>query len=136
MTRQEQINEAWCKYRGKFSTEIMQALAFALSWCDTHPAWISVEDELPPYSKQVLVYSENDPWAEMWWSERYTDGGARFGNGGMYQVLTDNNGFSTLRYDDNEPIQVTHWMLVEPPAKLSNLERSEKNRKEKKGGEE
>lgn len=82
------------------------------------------------------MYSENDPWAEMWWSERYTEDGARFGNGGMYQVLTDNNGFSTLRYDDNEPIQVTHWMLVEPPAKLSNLERSEKNRKEKKGGEE
>lgn len=29
------------------STEIMQALAFALRWCDAHPAWISVEDELP-----------------------------------------------------------------------------------------
>lgn len=34
MTRQEELNEAWCKYRGKCSTEIIQALAFALKWAD------------------------------------------------------------------------------------------------------
>ena len=50
MTRQEELNEAWCKYMGKCSTEIMQALAFALRWADEHPHWISVEDELPPTS--------------------------------------------------------------------------------------
>lgn len=81
------------------------------------PRWISVEDELPPYGQQVLVYSERDPWAEMWWSNRYTEDGARFGEDGKYQVMTDNNGFATLRDDDNEPIQVTHWMLVKPPKK-------------------
>ena len=57
MTRQDELNEAWCKYRGKCSTEIMQALAFALRWCDEHPAWISVEDELPEQNKWVLTYN-------------------------------------------------------------------------------
>ena len=32
MTRQDELNEAWCKYMGKCSTEIIQALAFALRW--------------------------------------------------------------------------------------------------------
>lgn len=59
MTRQDELNEAWCKYRGKCSTEIMQALAFALSWCDTHPAWISVEDELPKFYDNVLYCDED-----------------------------------------------------------------------------
>lgn len=61
MTRQEELNEAWCKYMGKCSTEIVQALAFALRWCDQHPRWISVEDELPPnnggFSDEVLTYN-------------------------------------------------------------------------------
>lgn len=60
MTRQEELNEAWCKYMGKCSTEIMQALAFALRWCDQLPNWISVEDELPQnkggFSDEVLTY--------------------------------------------------------------------------------
>ena len=46
MKRQDELN-AWCKYMGKCSTEILQALAFALRWCDAHPNWISVDDELP-----------------------------------------------------------------------------------------
>ena len=55
MKRQDELNEAWCKYMGKCSTEIMQALAFALRWTDAHPRWISVEDELPPIGGIVLV---------------------------------------------------------------------------------
>lgn len=55
MTRQDELNEAWCKYRGKCSTEIMQALAFALRWCDEHPEWKSVEDELPPCNVFVIT---------------------------------------------------------------------------------
>ena len=56
MTRQDELNEAWCKYTGKCSTEIMQALAFALRWCDAHPNWISVEDELPKENEPVLAF--------------------------------------------------------------------------------
>ena len=59
MKRQEQLNEAWCKYMGKCSTEIMQALAFALRWCDQHPNWISVKDELPPKENPPLTLSVN-----------------------------------------------------------------------------
>lgn len=55
MKRQEELNEAWCKYMDKCSIEIMQALAFALRWCDEHPNWISVEDELPEDGAVVLT---------------------------------------------------------------------------------
>lgn len=60
MTRGEQLNEAWCKYMNKCSTEIMQALAFALRWADEHPHWISVEDELPPWNVFVLTCDEQE----------------------------------------------------------------------------
>lgn len=60
MKRQDKLNEAWCKYMGKFSTEIMQALAFALRWADEHPHWISVEDELPPCNVFVLTCDEQE----------------------------------------------------------------------------
>ena len=59
MTRQEELNEAWCKYMGKCSTEILHALAFALRWCDQHPNWISVEDELPKFYDNVLYCDED-----------------------------------------------------------------------------
>lgn len=59
MKRQDELNEAWCKYMGKCSTEILQALAFALRWCDAHPAWISVEDELPKERDWYLIYDTN-----------------------------------------------------------------------------
>lgn len=55
MTQEDELNEAWCKYMGKFSTEIMQALAFALRWADAHPHWISVEDGLPPLGCSMIV---------------------------------------------------------------------------------
>lgn len=44
MKRQDELNEAWCKYMGKFSIEIMQALAFALRWADAHPDISVVSD--------------------------------------------------------------------------------------------
>jgi hypothetical protein len=58
MTRQEELNEAWCKYMGKCSTEIIQALAFALKWADAHHHWTSVEDELPKENGRYLFYHE------------------------------------------------------------------------------
>ena len=38
MTRQEELNEAWCKYRGKCSTEIMQALELGITTVKFFPA--------------------------------------------------------------------------------------------------
>jgi len=78
MTRQEQLNEAWCKYMGKCSTEIMQALAFALRWCDQHPRWISVEDELPEVGVAVLTITPRGTqrvgyYEDGWWLANYID---------------------------------------------------------------
>ena len=110
MTQQEQLIEAWCNYRGKCSTEILHALAFALRWYDQHPNWISVEDELPPnkggFSDEVLTYD--------YASKRYVVA--------MFNYISN----CWFGCDDT----VTHWKRIEPPAKLSSLERTGKNCKE------
>ena len=72
MTRQDELNEAWCRYMNKCSTEIMQALAFALRWCDEHPAWISVDDALPKVGVAVLTTTQNGTqrvgcYEDGWW---------------------------------------------------------------------
>lgn len=72
MKRQDKLNEAWCKYMGKFSTEIMQALAFALRWADSHPHWISIEDELPEVCVAVLTTTPHGTqrvgfYEDGWW---------------------------------------------------------------------
>lgn len=104
MTRQEQLNEAWCKYRGKFSTEIMHALAFAMRWCDAHPAWISVEDELPKETNMYIVVHHNVVCTMSW-----------------YANLEE---WAEIYVDENECVQsrqmygITHWMpLPQPPKK-------------------
>lgn len=94
MTREDELNEAWCKYRGKCSTEIIQALSFALRWCDEHPHWISVEDELPKNKELVFI----------------TDG-----------EVTD-MGFYDYTDDAWQPFErwlgdITHWMPTPQPPK-------------------
>lgn len=112
MKRQDELNEAWCKYRGKCSTEIIHALAFALKWCNEHPNWISVEDELPEACVAVLTTTQNGTqrvgcYEDGWWLANSPDL-VRMGS-------------------------ITHWLpLPLPPAKLSSLERIGKNWK---GGE-
>lgn len=104
MKRQEELNEAWCKYMGKCSTEIIQALSFALRWCDEHPHWISVEDELPPKEKNVLIWSSG--------SKEVMIG---YYIGRNWQRKT-NDFYSYV--DDGYWHNVTHWMpLMAPPQK-------------------
>lgn len=112
MTRQEKLNEAWCNYRGKCSTEVLHALAFALRWCDQHPAWISVDDELPPkdyilpdMSIDVLVTNGNYICKSCY---DYSIGG----------WLDDD----FMRLDN-----ITHWMpMPQPPKKETNKKGGEK----------
>jgi len=110
MTREDELNEAWCKYRGKCSTEILHALAFALRWCDQHPAWISVEDELPP---------NNGGFSDEVWT---------------YNLATNQCVVAQFNYISNCWFgcddSVTHWQHIEPPAKLSSVERIGKKCKE------
>ena len=122
MTRQEQLNEAWCKYRCKCSTELMQALAFALRWCDEHPNWISLEDGFPPFdfkndgtwkcSYDVLIFS---PLRGIFVGRYECDDMA----GKTYWVF-DNSKLPTVE-DTGEDYcltNITHWMqLPAPPEK-------------------
>lgn len=106
MTRQEELNEAWCKYMGKCSTEILHALAFALRWCDEHPNWISVEDELPP---------NNGGFSDEVWT---------------YNLATNQRVVAQFNYISNCWFgcddTVTHWMRIEPPKKETNKKGGEK----------
>lgn len=77
------------------------------------PHWISADDELPEDNKFVLTYNGTSINLLM-----------LAGNGNWYD-------HSVAQHRN-----ITHWMLVETPAKLSSLERIGKNWKEKKGGEE
>ena len=113
MKRQDELNEAWCKYMGKCSTEIMQALAFALRWCDQHPNWISVKDKKPElkhsednmkYSDTVIVtngkYSTSARWVHNTWA-------------GWYGWYDDG---------DEELKDVTHWMpRPAPPEHIADV---------------
>ena len=115
MTRQDELNEAWCKYTGKCSTEVMQALAFALRWCDAHPNWVSVEDGLPRMrdmsgqSDDVLVAYEGGIGLNYynWGSKCWLDFGA----------------------------PVTHWMpLPAPPAGVKCVGKNDPRGYDKEGG--
>ncbi len=68
------------------------------------PRWISVEDELPEENRWVLTYNGTSINLLM-----------LAGNGNWYD------------HSVTQHRNVTHWMLVEPPAKLSSLERTGKN---------
>ena len=127
MKREEELNEAWCKYRGKCSTEIMQALAFALRWCDEHPNWISVEDELPRDFKIVedgffagkyeqtdivMVALDDGDFGFARYVHDFPD--AEDGEG-WYWV-----GESTLSGVTLAEGEVTHWMPTPQPPKKEN----------------
>ena len=80
-----------------------------------HHRWISVEDELPPkeseyedFSIVVLATNGNDVYKGLYRSGEYLSG--------------------WFTHDMWELDNITHWMpLPEPPAKLSNVERTGKN---------
>lgn len=123
MTRQEELNEAWCRYRNKCSTEIMQALAFALRWADSNPQWISVVDELPPLngfigSKSIPVFAVRE-------HKDYVDVG-------ICAYDYEAKDWDTLE-------NVTHWMPLPAPPLVSVLETSASEKPTycgEKGGEE
>lgn len=144
MTREERINSALLpileKMREHGATDEMckmydNGFHVGAMWADAHPHWISVEEGLPPYGEQVLVYAQEDPECGLWWSRRYTEDKAKFmsiDGETEYQVLTDKNGFASMRDENDEPLQVSHWQKIKPPV-LSN---SGNTGKDLKGGEE
>ena len=88
----------------KCSTEIMQALAFALRWCDEHPAWISVEDELPPKTGFYNVVLNGDAYS-LWYYQSINE---------WAEIYADEAGYLQSRKIEG----ITHWMpLPQPPKK-------------------
>ncbi len=109
MKRQDELNEAWCKYMNKCSTEIMQALAFALRWCNEHPHWISVKDRKPKFKR------ENDyfQYSEM---VIVTDGEYRTSANWVHSIA----GWYGWYNGDEELEGVTHWMPMPSVEHLKN----------------
>ena len=87
----------------------MQALAFALRWCNQHPNWISVKDELPPKESE---YEDNSP------AVLVTDGNS------VYKGLYRSNEFLSgwFTHDMWELDNVTHWM---PLPSIKHLKKEE-----------
>ena len=66
----------------------------AVKWADSHPQWISVEEELPKEGQVVLINTKGGSVS----TACYTDG--RFDITELFQA-----------------INVTHWMPIVPPRK-------------------
>ena len=107
MTRQQQIWNADNHYRelgAKFNT-----FENGAKWADAHPAWIPVEEELPPascgvISDPVLVFIGNNKG----WCGYIREG---FYNHAAKEWSYMNRGRTH---------KVTHWMPIVPPRKEAN----------------
>ena len=123
MTRDEEIKEAavsFCKAEeapNGFAFIPQSSFIVGALWADSHPHWISVEDELPKETNMYIVVHHNVVCTMLWYDslEEWAD------------IYVDEDEFVQSRKMDG----VTHWMpLPLPPAKLSSLERTGKNWKE------
>lgn len=130
MTRDEEIKEAavaFCKAEEApigFAFIPQSSFIVGALWADSHPHWISVEDELPP----LEIVSES--WETSDDVLVYTLSGDMLVSRYEFSKLTKEHYWI---FSDHDYI-VTHWMpLPQPPAKLSSLERTGKKWKEKKG---
>lgn len=118
MTREKEIEKASAH---RFDEWGEQAHAFELAfqagamWADAHPAWISVEDALPPLNGYFLFYG-------------------KIGEARIMDCHTVHHGKSDEQYlsDCIEDGSITHWMpLLAPPHHFPDV-----NKMVKKGGEE
>lgn len=58
MTREEEIRKAQAAIYGTENCRAAEHFAQGASWADAHPHWISVDDELPKDSGDVLVLTK------------------------------------------------------------------------------
>lgn len=58
MTREKQILSAYQKLKEKLGSQEHTFMCAAI-WADSHPHWISVEDELPPKNSEYDALSNN-----------------------------------------------------------------------------
>lgn len=109
MTREEKIRKAADDYCGCdtreqspcFYAHIRNAFLEGAEWADQHPHWIPVEERLPKFDEQVLVYGLCPNGCRVF----YVDC--------LIQDIND-NGYP--KWDDDTIIP-THWMPIVPPRK-------------------
>lgn len=99
MKREEQIwDEACYRYA---DSKMRNTFVTAAEWADQHPQWIPVEERLPKFDEQVLVYGLCPNGCRLF----YVDC--------LIQDIND-NGYP--KWDDDTIIS-THWMPIVPPIK-------------------
>lgn len=128
MTREQQITQA---SQGRFPEwgEQQHALELAFQagayWADSHPHWISVEDELPPKKSEYDALSNN---------VLATDGKE------IYESVYNHDFEEWFTHDLWAINNITHWMpLPSPPEHIADVSKkisnSELPNNCKKGGE-
>jgi hypothetical protein len=107
MTREEEIKKAAKEIAQgiedwELAADIEDAFIEGAWWADSHPHWISVEDEMPKETNMYIVVHYNVV-CTMWWYDGVEE-------------------WAEIYVDENEDIQsrrmenITHWMpLPQPP---------------------
>lgn len=113
MTRKQQIEQAAIAAYGTSDCRAAEHFVAGAVWSDEHPAWVSVEDELPKEWERVLCHGY-----EKW---------SKLGHGLIFVTCRVNkNNYSNYSHDGNGFVvnvpapfkRVTHWMpLPKPPKK-------------------
>ena len=99
MTREEEITQAMLEHSEKeYSCEENTYFVMGAEWADSHPHWISVEDELPKIGKDVLILRQD---GEMRVAHQYNEELTRWWSVDGYPL--NNN--------------TTHWMPLPQPSK-------------------
>ena len=106
MTREEQIKEAARQRADQYDhpskwSDTYYGFIDGAKWADSHPHWISVEEELPPEN------GKTQQSISVWATDGLTSGEFRYN-------------FDTKTWTDmwGDPFDITHWMpLPQPPRK-------------------
>lgn len=109
MERHIQADNAFLEWMVKMSKNVVHiadAWYAAVKWADSHPQWISVEDNLPKERGQYFVYTAAD---QSWQSEWMQD------KSGEWHWFCSPMTVGTIA-------NVTHWMPIVPPRKEANNE--------------
>jgi hypothetical protein len=104
MDRQIQADKAFLEWMVKMSKNVVHiadAWYAAVKWADSHPAWVSVEEELPKEGGEYLVSDGTDSMADIWLC-----------------------GIGWRDPDNNE--RVTHWMSKPTPPAPGKEESNER----------
>ncbi len=118
MTREEEIYNAmgdaeWKHIDGTKDIELFDmGFKEGAMWADTHPRWISVEDELPPKTGFYNVVLNGDAYS-LWYYPNINE---------WAEIYADEAGYLQNRKMEG----VTHWMPIPQPPSSSGIPNNHK----------